>query len=104
MWLFPKALLVAFWTWINLLPFAIDNQRQPAAIAEDSLNRPWRPMPSNRLTQKQARQIMFTIYPVAGLTSLYAGGLHQCIPLMVLGYWYNDCGGADISCVVRKLY
>ncbi|KAF6223097.1 hypothetical protein HO173_013310 [Letharia columbiana] len=27
--------LVVFWTWINLLPFSIDNQRQPEAIRED---------------------------------------------------------------------
>lgn len=103
MWVFRRALLVALWTWINLLPFAIDNQRQPAAIAEDSLNKPWRPMPSNRLTAKQAKQIMLILYPVAGMTSFYAGGLRQCIALMILGYWYNDCGGADASCVIRNL-
>lgn len=102
-WSGRRALLVAFWTWINLLPFAIDNQRQPAAIAEDSLNKPWRPMPSKRFTPKQAKQIMFTLYPVAGLTSLYAGGLRQCIALMALGYWYNDRGGADSSWIVRNL-
>lgn len=32
--------LVIFWVWINLLPFAIDNQRQPESIQEDSLNKP----------------------------------------------------------------
>ena len=103
MCLFRRAPLVTLWTWINLLPFAIDNQRQPAAIAEDCLNKAWRPMPSNRLTQKQARLIMFTIYPIAGLASWYAGGVRQCMALMVLGYWYNDCGGADTSCVIRNL-
>lgn len=101
-WLLRRALLVGVWTWINLLPFAIDNQRQPAAIAEDSLNKPWRPMPSKRLTEERARQIMFTLYPVAGLTSCYVGGLRQCIALVVLGYWYNDRGGADSSCAVRN--
>ena len=102
-WTFRRVLLVALWTWINLLPFAIDNQRQPAAIAEDKLNKPWRPIASNRLTQKQASVIMFMLYPIAGLTSWYAGGIRQCIALMVLGYWYNDCGGADTSCVIRNL-
>ena len=101
-WLLRRAVLVALWIWINLLPFAIDNQRQPEAIAEDSLNKPWRPMPSKRLTQRQARQIMFTLYPLAGLTSLYTGGFRQSIALMVLGCWYNDCGGADTSCIIRN--
>lgn len=101
-WLLRRAVLVALWIWINLLPFAIDNQRQPEAIAEDSLNKPWRPMPSKRLTQRQARQIMFTLYPLAGVTSLYTGGFRQSITLMVLGCWYNDYGGADTSCIIRN--
>lgn len=46
---------------------------------------------------------MFTLYPIAGLTSWYAGGIRQCMALMVLGYWYNDCGGADTRCVIRNL-
>ncbi|KAL8651747.1 MAG: hypothetical protein Q9210_003078 [Variospora velana] len=100
--LLRRTVIVAVWTWINLLPFAIDNQRQPAAIAEDSVNKPWRPMPSKRLTEQRARQIMFALYPVAGLTSCYFGGLRQCIALVALGYWYNDRGGADSSFVVRN--
>ena len=100
--LLQRALLVGVWTWINLLPFAIDNQRQPAGIAEDRLNKPWRPMPSKRLTEEQARRLMFGFYPVAVLVSCYVGGIRQCIALIILGYWYNDRGGADWSCVVRN--
>lgn len=101
-WLLRRALLVSVWVWINLLPFAIDNQRQPAGIAEDRLNKPWRPMPSKRLTEERARQIMLALYPVAGLVSCCVGGLRQCIALVVLGYWYNNGGGADSSCIVRN--
>lgn len=99
---FRRAILVGVWTWINLLPFAIDNQRQPAAIAEDSVNKPWRPMPSQRLTQMRARQIMLALYPIAGLTSCYLGASRQCIALIVLGYWYNDQGGADSGFLMRN--
>lgn len=97
-----KVLVTAMWTWINLLPFAIDNQRQPAAIMEDNLNKPWRPMPSRRLTPRQAKGMMLSLYPVACITSICVGGLNQCIALILLGYWYNDCGGADVSCVTRN--
>ncbi len=97
-----KILMTAFWTWVNLLPFAIDNQRQPAAIEEDRLNKPWRPMPSKRLTPEQAKRIMFLFYPIAFLVSAYIGGLRQCIALILLGYWYNDCGGADDSYITRN--
>lgn len=94
--------LVAFWTWINLLPFAIDNQRQSASIREDSLNKPWRPLPTKRLTQAQARFMTLTLYPIALVTSVVLGGVKQCLALMALGFWYNDCVGADASFVVRN--
>lgn len=91
----------AFWTYINLLPFLIDNQRQPASIEEDRLNKPWRPIPSRRLAPQQAKSLMFLLYTVAFFASLCLGGLRQCVSLMVLGYWYNDRGGAA-NCFSRN--
>ena len=93
---------VAFWCWINLLPFAIDNQRQPEAIEEDGENKPWRPMPSGRLSEKHAKWLMTCLYPVAIFASLKLGGLKQCLTLIFLGWWYNDLGGADYSCITRN--
>ena len=92
----------AFWCWINLLPFAIDNQRRPEAIQEDSKNKPWRSMPSKRISERQAEYLMWTLYPVALISSFYWGGLKQCLGLMFLGSWYNDLGGADCSCIIRN--
>lgn len=102
-WVLCRVPLVAFWTWINLLPFVIDNQRQPASIREDSLNKPWRPLPTKRLTQAQARYLILTLYPIALVASVLLGGVKQCLALMALGFWYNDCLGADSSFVVRNL-
>jgi len=95
--------LVLLWVWINLLPFAINNQRQPAAILEDALNKPWRPMPSQRLSPTSAKRLMLVFYPLAVLVSLCLGNLAQSLTLIFLGYWYNDLHGADASCVVRNL-
>ncbi|KAF6226854.1 hypothetical protein HO133_008295 [Letharia lupina] len=95
--------LVVFWTWINLLPFSIDNQRQPEAIREDGVNKPWRPMPSQRLTPRQAKIWMLGLYPVAVMSSAYLGGLRQCLCLICLGFWYNDLGGADQNPLIRNL-
>lgn len=94
--------VTAFWTWINLLPFAIDNQRQQDSIKEDTENKPWRPLPSKRLTPEQAKMIMLVFYPIAFLSSLYLGGSWQCIALVGLGHWYNDLKGADSSCITRN--
>lgn len=95
--------IIAFWVWINLLPFAIDNQRQTGAMQEDTINKPWRPLPSKRLTPQQARYMMLALYPVSIVTSAYIGGLQACIALILLGYCYNDLRAADVSCVVRNL-
>lgn len=93
---------VLFWVWINLLPFAIDNQRQAAAILEDKHNKPWRTMPAGRMTPAQAKTLMFCLYPVAFCASLWLGGIRQCLALMLLGYSYNDLNLADWSWVSRN--
>jgi hypothetical protein len=46
---------------------------------------------------------MLISYPLAVVSSLYIGGLKQCICLIFLGYWYNDLGGADTSWVTRNM-
>lgn len=101
-WVVYRIPLVVFWTWINLLPFVIDNQRQSASIREDSVNKPWRPLPTKRVTQAQARYMTLTLYPIALVASVLLGGVKQCLALMVLGFWYNDCVGADSNFVVRN--
>lgn len=101
--LLARTPLVSFWAWINLLPFAIDNQRQPEAIQEDSLNKPWRAFPSGRLNTTCAMRIMLALYAVAITISLLVGPSSQSLLLVFLGYWYNDLHGADESCIVRNL-
>ena len=95
--------LVLFWTWINLLPFSIDNQRQPKAIKEDGVNKPWRPLPSHRITPRRATIWMLGLYPLAIMSSVYVGGLRHCLCLICLGIWYNDLEGADSSPLSRNL-
>ncbi|PYI09499.1 hypothetical protein BO78DRAFT_308475 [Aspergillus sclerotiicarbonarius CBS 121057] len=105
-WLdYPKGLLAVFlWTWLNLLPFSIDNQRQPASILEDSLNKPWRPMPAKRMTPQQARQLMLILDAAAvGASVLLGGGFTPCLTLLGLGYWYNQARGSDNGFAVRNL-
>lgn len=98
-----QTLVVALWVWINLLPLDIANQRKPKAIEEDTINKPWRAMPSKRLSPKQARDLMIFSYLFAGLTSLRFGGVGCFTVMIVLGFFYNELGGADDSAIVRNL-
>ena len=93
----------AFWAWINLLPGAIEGQRLPDAIKEDSMNKPWRPMPSKRLSQEAALILVLVLYPIAVVSSLKLGGLRQSLALIVGAYFYFHLGGADGNFFIRNL-
>jgi 4-hydroxybenzoate polyprenyltransferase len=97
-----KAPTVIYWVWINLLPFAIDNQRQHEAVQEDLLNKPWRPLPSRRISAGSAKSLMTILYLVAVATSFFLGNMTQCLTLIVLGFCYNDLGGSDSGIIVRN--
>ncbi|KUI72061.1 hypothetical protein VM1G_11830 [Cytospora mali] len=95
--------VVFLWVWFNLIPFAINNQRTPLAIAEDSANKPWRPLPRGRLTPAHAKILMVCFYIAVPIVSVAVnGGLRQGICLVFLGTWYNNFGGADHHPVLRN--
>ena len=84
-----------FWSWTNLLLFNLHNQRHIEAIKEDGVNKPWRPIPAQRLSISDATWIMYAMYPVVIWSSLYAGGLRPCIVEAVACLWYNEWRGAE---------
>lgn len=95
-----RIIQVVVWLWVNLLPFNIDNQRQ--SIDEDLENKPWRTLPSRRMTSEQATMVMLVLYPMGFLFSIFAGPYLQSLALIGLGIWYNDLGGADGSWILRN--
>ena len=95
--------LILLYLWINLLPFAISNQISPDAIKEDRINKPWRTLPSGRMTPEQAKPLMLALYLFALPLSSVTGSLKQAVTLVFIGTWYNHFAGADSSCLVRNL-
>lgn len=95
--------LVLLWTWVNVLIFDLANQRLPASVTEDSINKPWRPLPSERITQVQARRLLLAILPVGFLIACSLGGTEETVAMMVLTWMYNDLGGGEESYLVRNL-
>ncbi|KAI0141713.1 UbiA prenyltransferase family-domain-containing protein [Xylariaceae sp. FL1272] len=94
--------LVTLWIWINLLPFNINNQRTCFAVAEDAVNKPWRPLPSGRISSNSARVVMAIAYLSAQVFSVGSGGLVQSLSLVLLGTWYNNFNGADCHPLIRN--
>jgi len=96
--------LILSWAWINLLSFAVNNQRHLSALEEDRLNKPWRPVPAGRLTGAQAKSLALVTYPVTFLASrLLGGGSAQCVLLALFGYIYNDLKGGDVNWLLRNV-
>lgn len=94
--------LVILWTWLNVLIFDLANQRLTSSVLEDSINKPWRPLPSGRMTVSQARRFLLAILPVIFGVTLYLGAMEETVAMMALTWMYNDLGGADESYIVRN--
>lgn len=80
----------------SLLLFDLANQRHPAAVAEDFINKPWRPIPSGKITPDQTRRLMlFGVVPCALALNYVLGVWHEGLLVLVAVYVYNDLGGGD---------
>ncbi|KAI1288579.1 UbiA prenyltransferase family [Xylaria venustula] len=94
----PSILRIIFrpllWSWSNLFLFNLHNQRHPQSIREDAVNKPWRPIPSGRITSVQTTRVMYCMYPVTSVIALGTGGLVPCLVETLLCIWYNELGGA----------
>jgi 4-hydroxybenzoate polyprenyltransferase len=86
---------VIFWVWINFLVFCLGNQRRPSSIAEDALNKPWRPIPSQRITPSNATALWIVLHAGVLLACAYFGATIYTVALLALGYMYNDLEGGE---------
>lgn len=109
-----RYILTPIWVLLHLLLIDIDNQS--ISIDEDKFNKPWRPLPSGRVTQISAINIARALYPTCIILSLLIGG-HQlvlssiCFAILVFiynhlrlnGHWFwknaiNTCGYLALEC------
>ena len=95
--------LVLTWTWLNLLPLAMNNEHRQADVEEDKKNKPWRPIPAGRLSAEETKSLMLTCYVAAILGSAYLGGLVECLALIIQGWIYNELGAANDSFLTRNV-
>ncbi|CAO1603225.1 hypothetical protein XANCAGTX0491_006817 [Xanthoria calcicola] len=91
------------WNWLSLFLFDLCNQSQTESVLEDSLNKPWRAIPSKRITAKQTRTLLLLVIPSVYLATRSLGGTWEAVTLMLGTWMYNDLGGADNGPFVRNL-
>ncbi|KAL8909085.1 MAG: hypothetical protein Q9207_000419 [Kuettlingeria erythrocarpa] len=100
--LFTRLPYVLIWTWSNLLLEDLANQRLPASILEDSLNKPWRPLPSNRISPDETRHLLLWLLPVVALLSWHLNVANESILGFVLIWMYNDLEGSGEGWFIRN--
>lgn len=76
------------WTWLHLLQANVANQS--LGCAEDLVNKPWRPLPANRVSPSQARKLRWASCMICIISSLLLGGLPSSIALTVTTYIHDD--------------
>jgi 4-hydroxybenzoate polyprenyltransferase len=91
------------WVTIVALGFSISNQRRPSSVQEDTLNKPWRPLPSQRITPSQASALLVVTSLIGLSYSTVFGGLGPYLVQLAASYHYNDLGGAQSHHVVRDI-
>ena len=86
---------------LNLFVFCLGNQ--PDAIVEDTINKPYRPIPSGLITADGARRLILVLSPFVLAISWYLGAGQETLYLYFLNFAYNDLKGADEHFVIRNL-
>lgn len=96
----PLSLL---WMWLHILAFTIANQRSGHSVLEDKRNKPWRPIPSGRLTATEARRLLLLVVPAVAIAAMCLGASDASRWALLLNWMYNDLGGGSEVCAVRHL-
>ena len=94
---------VFIFNWLNLLVFELANQRLPSSIKEDSLNKPWRPIPSGLLTPIQMRWLLLLALPCVLITNWSLGAWKETTLLFNLTWIYNDLEAGNEDPILRNL-
>lgn len=95
--------LTVLWLFINCLIFDIANQSQADSVLEDSINKPWRPIPSGRITAAKARSWLLGTIFLSMALSYWLDALSPMTMLNVLFWMYNDLEGSSGDAFLRNI-
>ncbi|KAF7330983.1 hypothetical protein MVEN_02438400 [Mycena venus] len=93
------------WIWLHLLQFTTSNQScSLTAVAEDSDNKPDRPIPSGRMTLQQARILRWLLVPLClGMSYKFSTSvLAASMAVIFITIWYNELGGSGNQGVITR--
>ncbi|PVH67960.1 hypothetical protein DL98DRAFT_634997 [Cadophora sp. DSE1049] len=91
------------WIYLNQLLCDISNQRLPSSIAQDTISKPWRLIPSKRLTPTNLRHLFILAIPLVLLCTVFLGVTRESASIIILLFIYNDLEGGDKNTHLRDL-
>ncbi|KAI0971037.1 UbiA prenyltransferase family-domain-containing protein [Xylaria arbuscula] len=91
------------WMWLHLLVEDIANQKLSSSLVEDTINKPWRPIPAGRLTATEARKLALFVVLAALVLSILLQSFLPSTTLMTMIWLYNDLDGSSMGPLVRNL-
>ncbi|KAI0973580.1 hypothetical protein F4678DRAFT_470856 [Xylaria arbuscula] len=100
---FARLFRVVVWIWLQLLVLDLANQRLPDSVAEDIINKPWRPITSGRISAEGARRLLIASIVVTLAASKCLGVTSETLLLFMLNWIYNDLGLANGHWILRNL-
>lgn len=87
--------LIVLFNWSNVFVFDLANQRLPESVKEDLANKPWRPLPTGRVSSEQTRRLMLITIPVVLVLNFTFGVWRETALILILTWLYNDLKGGD---------
>ncbi|KAF6818863.1 hypothetical protein CMUS01_11831 [Colletotrichum musicola] len=90
-----RAPLVVAFNWYSVLIFDLANQRGLESVEEDRANKPWRPIPSGKVTPEQTRRAMLAAIPAVMVLNYVLGVWREGALVLILTWLYNDLRGGD---------
>ncbi|KAH7890561.1 UbiA prenyltransferase family-domain-containing protein [Phlebopus sp. FC_14] len=81
------------WIWLHLLQFNVANQLE--SPEEDKINKPSRPLPSERITMQNATVLRWMLSPIClAFSALYSPQLaFVSVGMQLFTIWYNEFDG-----------
>ncbi|TBU39889.1 UbiA prenyltransferase family-domain-containing protein [Dichomitus squalens] len=89
---FDRLLRALIWTWIHQFMCNVSNQARTRL--EDAVNKPWRPLPAGRITERQAFVLRWvTVAAAFGCSALHGGDLMlTTLGLLLTTFAYDELG------------
>ncbi|KAG6354622.1 hypothetical protein INS49_004640 [Diaporthe citri] len=86
---------VILYNWSNTLLFNMSNQRDSESIAEDRINKPWRPIASGKITGQQTQRMLLLAVPLSLALNHYLNVWDQGVWIHLITWLYNDLRGSE---------